>query len=177
MLKVQNNIATREPLPSFLRGLSPETLQDLSFTDPALGVRDVQWLPEDDQTPALGENQTLDGTETLTVDTERQVVVVVRGIRDMTPEEIRERWLAENPVPAQCTRRQGLLALLSYGIKRSDIEAQIEAIEDELEREEAWIEYLANDWELDNPRLQAMWTALGGTPEQLPDLFRLAVTL
>lgn len=80
-------------------------------------------------------------------------------------------------IPASCTRRQGLLALLSYGIKRSDIETQIEAIEDDLEREEAWIEYLANDWELDNPRLQAMWAALGGTPEQLPDLFHLAVTL
>lgn len=80
-------------------------------------------------------------------------------------------------VPHACTRRQGLLALLSYGIKRSDIDAQIEAIEDELEREEAWIEYLANDWELANPRLQSMWATLGGTPEQLPDLFRLAVTL
>ena len=81
------------------------------------------------------------------------------------------------PVPQQCTRRQGLLALLSYGFKRSDIEAQIEAIEDEMEREAAWIEYLADTWDLGNPRLQAMWAALGGTPEQLPQLFRLAVTL
>lgn len=81
------------------------------------------------------------------------------------------------PVPQQCTRRQGLLALLSYGFKRSDIEAQIEAIEDEMEREAAWIEYLADTWDLGNPRLQSMWAALGGTPEQLPDLFRLAVTL
>lgn len=79
--------------------------------------------------------------------------------------------------PEQCTRRQGLLALLSYGIKRSDIEAQIEVIADEMEREAAWIEYLADTWDLDNPRLQAMWAALGGTPEQLPELFRLAVTL
>lgn len=81
------------------------------------------------------------------------------------------------PAPASCTRRQGLLALLSYGIKRSEIETQIETIEDEMEREAAWIEYLADTWELGNPRLQAMWAALGGTPEQLPDLFRLAVTL
>ena len=80
-------------------------------------------------------------------------------------------------VPMSCTRRQGLLALLAFGIKRSDIEAQIEAIEDEIEREEAWIEYLANDWELANPRLRHMWAALGGTPAQLDDLFRLAVTL
>ena len=81
------------------------------------------------------------------------------------------------PAPASCTRRQGLLALLSYGIKRSEIETQIETIEDEMEREAAWIEYLADTWELGNPRLQAMWAALGGTAEQLPDLFRLAVTL
>lgn len=84
---------------------------------------------------------------------------------------------APEPVPESCTRRQGLLALLSYGFKRSDIEAQIEAIEDEMEREAAWIEYLADTWDLGNPRLQAMWAALGGTPEQLPELFRLAVTL
>lgn len=175
MIKVQNSIATREPLPSFLQHFSVQSLQDLSHTDPRLGVQDAKWLPERDETPVLQEGQTYDGTEVLTVGD--RYVSVVRGIRDLTPEEIRERWLAENPVPAQCTRRQGLLALLSYGVKRSDIEAQIEAIEDELEREEAWIEYLANDWELDNPRLQAMWAVLGGTPEQLPDLFRLAVTL
>lgn len=82
-----------------------------------------------------------------------------------------------DPAPTQCTRRQGLLALLSYGIKRSDIEARIAAIEDELEREEAQIEYDANDWERANPRLQQMWASLGGAPEQLDDLFRLAVTL
>lgn len=88
-----------------------------------------------------------------------------------------DEMAARNPVPTSCSSRQGLLALLSYGIKRSEIEAQIETIEDETERESAWIEYLADTWELGNPRLQAMWAALGGTPEQLPDLFRLAVTL
>ncbi|MBF6630644.1 MAG: hypothetical protein ITG01_05785 [Comamonas sp.] len=91
--------------------------------------------------------------------------------------EFIKRDLAPEPPPASCTRRQGLLALLSYGIKRSEIETQIETIEDEMEREAAWIEYLADTWELGNPRLQAMWAALGGTAEQLPDLFRLAVTL
>lgn len=84
---------------------------------------------------------------------------------------------APQPVPASCTRRQGLLALLSFGFKRADIESQIAAIEDETEREEAQIEYEANDWERANPRLQQMWAALGGTPAQLDDLYRLAVTL
>lgn len=81
------------------------------------------------------------------------------------------------PVPASCTRRQGLLALLAFGFKRADIEAQIEAIEDEIEKEEAQIEYEANDWERGNPRLTQMWAALGGAPAQLDDLYRLAVTL
>lgn len=80
-------------------------------------------------------------------------------------------------VPASCTRRQGLLALLVFGFKRADIEAEIAAIEDEIEREEVEIEYQANVWEHANPRLQQMWAALGGAPAQLDDLFRLAVTL
>lgn len=86
---------------------------------------------------------------------------------------------AEPPslVPASCTRRQGLLALLAFGFKRADIEAQIAAINDETEREEAQIEYEANVWERANPRLQQMWAALGGAPAQLDDLYRLAVTL
>jgi len=81
------------------------------------------------------------------------------------------------PVPASCTRRQGLLALLTFGFKRAEIEAQIAAIENETEREEAQIEYEANEWERANPRLQQMWAALGGAPAQLDNLFRMAVTL
>lgn len=80
-------------------------------------------------------------------------------------------------VPASCTRRQGLRALLDFGIKRVDIEAQIAAIENEIEREKAEIDYEANVWERANPRLQLMWAALGGDPARLDDLFRLAVTL
>lgn len=91
--------------------------------------------------------------------------------------EFIKRDLAPEPPPASCTRRQGLLALLSFGIKRSDIEAQIEAIEDEMEREAAWIEYLSDTWERSNPVVQQMWQHLGDQPEQLDDLFILAVTL
>lgn len=80
-------------------------------------------------------------------------------------------------VPASCTRRQGLRALLVFGFKRADIETQIAAIEDETEREEAQIDYETNVWERANPRLQQMWAALGGDPARLDDLFRLAVTL
>ena len=41
----------------------------------------------------------------------------------------------------------------------------------------AQIEYEADTWERSNAFLQQMWAGLGGTPEQLDDLFRMAVTL
>lgn len=175
MIKVQNDKPTREELPSFLQHLDPLNLLDLSWTDPAFGVQDAAWWPEVDQSPMLQEGQSYDGTEVLTVGD--GLVYVVRGVRDLTKEEIRERWLVEHPVPVQCTRRQGLLALLSYGHRKADIEVLIAAVPDEIEREAALIEYEAATWERANPFLQAVWAQLGGTPEQLDDLFRLAVTL
>lgn len=82
-----------------------------------------------------------------------------------------------DPVPQSCTRRQGLLALLTYDHRRSDIEALIAAIPEEMEREAALIEYEAATWERSNPFLQQMWAALGGEPAQLDEVFRMAVTL
>lgn len=122
MIKVQNNTATRDPLPSFLVGLSVQTLRDLAWTDPQLGVQDCAWLPEVDQTPALGPDQTHDGTEVLTVDAQLQVVVVVRGVRDLTPEEIHQRWLADNPVPDEVLRYCGLLALKRHCLVQGQLQ-------------------------------------------------------
>lgn len=82
----------------------------------------------------------------------------------------------QTPVPASCTRRQGRLALLAQGLL-DDVEAAIDAIADPTEQRAAKIEYEADTWERGNPFVQAMWAQLGGTPEQLDDLFRLAVTL
>lgn len=87
MIKIQSNIATREPIPPFLRGLAPESLADLSWTDSALGVSDCAWWPEEDQSPALGEFERY-GAETLTPDPERRVVVVVREAVPWSAEEI-----------------------------------------------------------------------------------------
>jgi hypothetical protein len=81
-----------------------------------------------------------------------------------------------DPVPHSCTRRQGQRALLVHG-HLDDVEAAIAAISDPLERRDAQIEYEAHTWERGNPFVQAMWAQLGGTPEQLDDLFRMAVTL
>jgi len=83
---------------------------------------------------------------------------------------------APAPIPAACTRRQGRLALLQAGYLAA-VEQSIAAIEDPTERMAAQIEYEADTWERGNAFLQGMWAQLGGTPAQLDDLFRLAVTL
>lgn len=80
------------------------------------------------------------------------------------------------PVPAFCTRRQGRLALLAQGLL-DDVEAAIDAIADPTEQRAAKIEYEADTWDRGNPFVQQMWAQLGGTPEQLDDLFRMAVAL
>lgn len=87
MIKVKSNTPNREPIPQFLRGLAPESLADLSWTDPQLGVSDAAWWPEEDQSPALGEFERY-GLETLTVDADRRVVVVVRQVVPWSAEEI-----------------------------------------------------------------------------------------
>ena len=86
MVKVQSNIATREPIPVFLYGLLPESLADLSWTDPALGVQDCAWWPEEDVSGELGTNKKW-GAEVLTLDAERQVVLVTRKQVAMTAAE------------------------------------------------------------------------------------------
>ena len=85
MIKVQNNTATREAIPAFLHGLAPESLADLSWTDPALGVADAAWWPEEDQSPALEQYERY-GDETLTVG--EGVVIVTRAVVPWTQEEI-----------------------------------------------------------------------------------------
>lgn len=80
-------------------------------------------------------------------------------------------------VPHSCTRRQGLLALLMYGHRRADIEALIATIPEDVDREAAEIEYEAATWERSNTVLQQMWSQMGGTPEQLDEVFCVAVTL
>ena len=86
MIKVKNGVASREPLPDFLYGLMPESLVDLSWTDPALGVQGSAWWPEEDVSGELGPNKKW-GAEVLTLDTERKVVLVKRKQVAMTAGE------------------------------------------------------------------------------------------
>lgn len=87
MIKIQNNIAIREPLPTFLQGLEYESLADLSWTDPALGVSDCAWFPETDTSVPLGKYEQY-GEETLTIDADNKRVIVNRAVVPMTAEQI-----------------------------------------------------------------------------------------
>lgn len=82
----------------------------------------------------------------------------------------------ESASPQRCSRRQGRLALLQSGLLTA-VDQSLASVTDPAQRMAAQIEYEADTWERDNAFLQAMWAQLGGTPEQLDDLFRLAVTL
>jgi hypothetical protein len=90
MVKIENGVASREPLPKFLMGLAPESLADLSWADPQLGVQGAAWWPEEDQSGELAVNKKW-GAETLTPDAERKVVIVKRKQVAMTKAEIAER--------------------------------------------------------------------------------------
>lgn len=167
MIKVQNNIATRDPIPQFLLGLAPESLADLSWTDPALGVSDCAWWPEEDQSPPLGVNEKYEG-ETLTIDAETQTVTVTRTVVPMTAEEITSARKAL--VPASITPRQGLLILNRYGLL-----TQVRTILDSLtgtEGEEARIDFeRASEWRRDWPLLNSMAAVVGLSEDQVDQMF------
>lgn len=116
-------------------------------------------------------------THTLTLDGVELVEGVYHAryqLVPLTPEEIEAARKAR--VPRSCQRRQGRLVLLQAGYLGA-VESAIAAIEDPVQKMAAQIEYEADTWERDNAFVQSMWAQLGGTPDQLDDLFTLAVTL
>ena len=89
MIKI--NLATdetvREPLPAYLKGLKQESLNDLSWTDPALGVQDFGWWPEELSDTPIDTNTQKYGAEILTPDVVRKVVVTSHEVVTLTAEE------------------------------------------------------------------------------------------
>lgn len=88
MIKIHNNTPGREALPQFLQGLTQESLADLSWTDPALGVSNYAWWPEESGDTSIDSTTHKYGVEILTLDTERKVVVVSYEIVALTVEEM-----------------------------------------------------------------------------------------
>lgn len=169
MIKVCNNTATREPIPSFLAGLAPESLADLSWTDPALGVSDCAWWPEFDQSPVLGEYERY-GDETLTVDTYNQQVIVTRSVVPWTAEEIEADYHANTPQVVDMA--QARLALLQAGLL-DQVEAAVPGM-----GKGAQIE-----WEYrttvrrDNALVLEVKALLGVDDHKIDELFYLAASL
>ncbi|WP_343739673.1 hypothetical protein [Delftia tsuruhatensis] len=106
----------------------------------------------------------------------QQWSVVPLNAEELAELERKREEAAAARVPKSCTRRQGRLALLAYGLD-DDAEEAIAAITDPVQKREAQIEYEADTWERSNPFLQQLWTQLGGTPQSLDEAFALAVTL
>ncbi len=100
--------AVREFFPNSLLGLSQSTLQNLqSELDPVPDeLKDIEYWQEVDKSPALTETQVYDGTETLTPDLATKTVVVVRGVRDKTAEELAEEKRIANAQQVQELKRK-----------------------------------------------------------------------
>jgi hypothetical protein len=86
MVKVESGKASRVDLPDFLKGLASESLLDLSWTDPALGVQGSAWWPEENGDGELGTDKKW-GAEVLTLDADRKVVIVTHKQVNMTAAE------------------------------------------------------------------------------------------
>lgn len=167
MIKVQNNIATREALPEFLQGLQNESLADLSWTDPALGVSDCKWLPEVDTSPTLGVHERYEGA-TLTV--VGDVVHVTRTVVPWSAEEIEAERKAA--VPASVSPRQIRQALTRAGL-RASVEVAVAAGDQDTKD---WYEF-ATEFDRASPVVAALGVALSVSPTQLDDLWTLAGSL
>jgi len=119
MIKIKNNTATREPLPQFLNGLLPVSLLDLSWTDPALLVRDCAWWPEEAADAPIDADTQRYGAEVLTLDVDRQVVMVSHEIVSLTAEEIVAIATAERKAitPASVSMAQARQQLDTLGVE------------------------------------------------------------
>jgi hypothetical protein len=165
MIKLQNNTATREPIPEFLFGLAPESLQDLSWTDAQLGVTDCAWWPEYDISALIDPNTQKYGAETLTIDAVGKKVDVNKAVVQLTVGEIREM----TPPPAVISMRQARLALRQVNLL-AVVDAAVLTMADETKI--SW-EY-STEVDIANPLVLAMKSALGWTSAELEDLFILA---
>jgi len=175
MIKILNNTATRETLPLFLKGLAQQSLYDLSWTDPSLGVQDSAWWPEVNESLPLPDEFYRYGAETLTLDSERKVVVVTQEIELLTDSEIAGIIQSRRALMV-VTMRQARLALLKQGLLAS-IQPAIDAL-DEPHRSRANIEWeYSQEVERNRPFVELLSQALGLTDDDLDALFELAATL
>lgn len=166
-INLQNKEITTEALPKCLKGLKQESLNDLSWTDESLGLQNFGFWLESDVT-AYDENQVLDGTESYTLDEVNFKVLVTKGQRDKTDEELQAEFKAT--VPQTVTKRQARLALLESGLLTTIDEAIANSTDEALKIEWEYADIINREWD----SLIALATILGMTEQQLDELFILA---
>lgn len=168
MIKVDLKTLTaiRSSVPQSLQGLSVDTLRNLQIAlNPVpTELQDIEFWDEVDVTqPYDVATHTLDGTETLTCNSESKTVSVVRGIRAKTQEELDAERKAL--VPAQITPRQFRLQLLALNLLD-----EVEAMCATDKAMGIWFEY-SLDFQRSNEMLINAGMQLGLTEEQMDNFF------
>lgn len=94
MIKVKNGIVINDPMPHFLFGLEAESLIDLSWTDPDLGVNDCGWWPVDYQQPEYEKHAFFVSGYTYVTDTQKKRVLATPVLAPLPPEVIAANLVA-----------------------------------------------------------------------------------
>lgn len=174
MIRIQNGVGSRDPIPAFLFGLDMATLADLSWTDPALGVNDCAWWPEDDISPPLGEFERY-GDESLSIDTDRKVVIVSRAVVPWTQTEIEAEMRAR--VPQSIPMLNAHLMMIAEGWMQP-VRDYIASMTDPVKRAEAETYFdKALTMRRNHALVQAIPAALGKTEAEVDALFIAAAKL
>jgi hypothetical protein len=146
--------ATRESLPAFLKGLQSESLLNLDWTDPALGVREYGWWPETNNDPPIDSNTQQYGAETLTASEFWKLVTVTHAVEALSPEAIAEK------IATAKTERTAELASIRYQHETAGITLNGATIE--TNRESQALVNGAYSYSLLNPAVLIDWKATTG---------------
>ena len=172
MIKIQNNTATREPIPVFLQGLSPESLADLSWTDPQLGVQDCAWWSETYDDVPIDTQTHKYGDEILTINEQEKTVSVAHEIVVLSQDEIDANYKLAHPTSNAISMRQARLQLLAMNLLDT-VNSAISSMPQSAQIE--W-EY-ATEVKRDNPLVLGVQSALSMSDLDMDDFFRQAVIL
>ena len=168
MIKVNTKTLTaiRASIPQSLQGLSADTLRNLQteLNPVPSDLKDIEFWDETDATPLYDTTtHAIDGTETITPNSEDKTVSVVKGIRAKTQEELDAERKAL--VPSQITPRQFRLQLLTLGLLD-----EVEAMCATDKAMGIWFEY-SLDFQRSNEMLINAGMQLGLTEEQMDNFF------
>jgi len=165
-------------VPLFFRGLEEESMEDLSWTDPALGYQGKGFWPTVDEYPSLDEGFRYGVSDTV-VDGDNKKVIQRWTVEEIPQDELRELELETQVSKREkmvVTTRQANRALLQAGLL-AEVQPAIDALS-EPDRSMADIEWnKSQEVERNHPFVLTLGQALGLTDAELDDLFVLAATL